>query len=372
MEICGPRLRVLSLTHPEVARLRHASLGPDAPWAPTLLDPSAHPPRAWVGKALALRLATLIGPRNSWNILKAVGRIRQEGRMADSRDVTPGISRARFLGGIPLAMSGAALFVAPPSQAAAGPMARVTATTSNSISTRQLSGPNLLAVAMVGLDSPDVQNVLDRGLGVQLQAGARVDDPAYQHDLSLIRYADFGSTEVSTDSIVDGTCALVRSGEHMIGTNTASVTTYVLPVEGLALTHEHYEREFDGVRSRARLWRIPDAADGEFSLAGLSINGSIPDPLSVETLGTLRSAAPMRCGGCTLDGDWREQTTPATECGGGKFYDCVKSAAPCAACLTQCRAPGAACIACLMSLCPFAYTDCCGGRVPTCIACDRQ
>src|ERR1700754_706015 len=92
-EICGSQFRVLSLTHPEVIELRQAALGPDAPWAPTLLDPHSTPPRAWTGGKLAVRLARLIGPRKSWRVLKAIGAVRQEGRMG-TREASTMISRA--------------------------------------------------------------------------------------------------------------------------------------------------------------------------------------------------------------------------------------------------------------------------------------
>jgi hypothetical protein len=372
-EICGDRLSILSLSHPRVAKLRYEAFGPEAPWAPTLIDTRTSPPRAWTGKGMALRLATLIGPRRSWRVLTAVGAIRHEGRMPDPGHGALRISRARFLGGVPLAVTGAALLLGSPAQAATtGPAPRITATPSNSVNTRQLAGVNLFDSAISGLDSPDVQNVLDRSLANHLRTGTRVDTPEYQNDLGLIRYAEAGSTEISAGSSVAGACALVRSSEHVVGTNKAFVTAYVLPREGYALSLETYEREFDGVRTRARLWKTPDSPGGEFTLAGISINGSIPELLPAETSTTEVSAPQIRCGGCTLDGDWSEQKAPGSECGGGKFYDCAKAVGPCAACLTQCSSFGPVCIGCLISLCPFAYIDCCGGRVPTCYDCDIQ
>lgn len=368
-DICGDQFSVLSLSHPRVVELRHETLGADAPWVPTLLDPDASPSRVWIGKSLTIKLATLVGPRKSWKVLKAIGAIRQEGRIVDLGRSGPKFSRARFLSGIPLAIGGASLLLASPSQAATTQSAlRITATPSHSLNTRQLTNTTLSDNAISTLASPDIKNVLSEDLLTQLRSCTRVTEATYQQDLGLLRYNDSGSTKISEESTVDGMCTLVRSTEHAIGTNKALVTAYVFPQEGYVLAHEKFEQEFDGVRSRARLWTIPDFADGEFTSAGLSINGSTVQFFDATSTST--SAQQIECGGCTLGGDWSVEKTIGTECGGGAFYDCAKALAPCAACLTQCGTFGPVCFGCLVSLCPFAYIDCCGGRVPTCYSCD--
>lgn len=367
-EISGPMFRVSSLSHPEVAELRRSALGPGAPWAPTLLDLRSSPARGWTGTALAARLAALIGPRRSWRVLKEIGAIHQERRAGADDGASRLISRARFLGGIPLAVSGASLLFTAPARAGSGAAPRITATPSHTVNIRQLTGRALLDSAMGDLQAPDVQNVLGRTMAVQLQGGTRVEDSMRQPTLGLIRYADAGSTEITPGSTVTGTCAVVGSAEHMVGANTLTVTTYVLPHERHLLTFESYVQEFDGVRTRARLWTTPDSLEGTFTLAALSVNGARPTrPPDGAT--TLTRAGADPCGGCRFDRVERPGgAVLGTECGGGDFYECIKSSAPCAACLPTCPSP--ACLVCLAAACPFAYVDCCGGRVPACISCN--
>jgi hypothetical protein len=368
-EICGHRFRISNLSDPGIAELRRGALGPDAPWTPTLFDPSTTPPRAWTGKALAVRLAAVIGPRKSWRVLKAIGAIHEEGRIGNHRDGTSRISRARFLGGIPLAVSGAGLLFATPAQGAVGRSLRITATPSHTVLARQLTGRALLDSAIGNLHAPDVQNVLDRSLASQVRAGARVDDPTYQPTLGLIRYADGGSTQVFPGSTVAGTCAVVGSAEHMVGTNKLTITAYVLPDERHLLTYESYEREFDGVRTRARLWNTPDTLDGAFSLAAFSINGSIPTRPPIDTAAS-RTADTDPCGGCNFEKTTDpEGSTIGNECAGGDFYNCIRSSAACASCFPSCPSP--ACLACVAAICSFAAAECCGGTLPGgCIPCD--
>lgn len=111
-EACDGKLEVVPLGRQDVRDLRERALGPDAPWAPTLLavrgGEGAGPDtgvRAWTGAALAVPLARRLGPRSSVKVLRALGQARAEATTGRGR-----LGRAEFLrlgGG--LAVAGAVL-----------------------------------------------------------------------------------------------------------------------------------------------------------------------------------------------------------------------------------------------------------------------
>lgn len=77
-QACSGKLEVLPLAHPDVARWRMISLGPDPRWAPTLLEVSEESVRAWTGLSMAGPLIRALGPRSTINVLRALGRQRGE------------------------------------------------------------------------------------------------------------------------------------------------------------------------------------------------------------------------------------------------------------------------------------------------------
>jgi hypothetical protein len=99
---CSDKIQVLPLRHPDVAKWREESFGPDAAWKPTLLMVGSGRVRAWTGVRLATRLGRLLGPATSVRVVRALGQLRMEARRGEvggpTIDVSrPGTSRRRFL-----------------------------------------------------------------------------------------------------------------------------------------------------------------------------------------------------------------------------------------------------------------------------------
>lgn len=65
-DIAGLSLATISLHDPLVAGWRRDAFGDNPPWAPTLFRVKDGKVDAWVGKKLAIKLATVIGPRKAW------------------------------------------------------------------------------------------------------------------------------------------------------------------------------------------------------------------------------------------------------------------------------------------------------------------
>ncbi|MFE7853381.1 bacteriocin fulvocin C-related protein [Streptomyces sp. NPDC057403] len=105
---CDGRLEVVALGRADVTAWRERALGPDAPWAPSLLavepadddashssvpDTDARPVRAWTGASMALPLLRRLGPRAALRVLRALGEARGE----RPTDIRTGPGRAQFL-----------------------------------------------------------------------------------------------------------------------------------------------------------------------------------------------------------------------------------------------------------------------------------
>ncbi|MFG2789553.1 bacteriocin fulvocin C-related protein [Streptomyces sp. NPDC048419] len=112
---CEARLEVVALGRADVRAWRSSALGPDAPWAPTLMkvttgtkvtagtgdDAAAakrsvsrrESVRAWTGPAMTLQLLRRLGPRATVRVLRALGEAREENRS----QAGAGSSRAQFL-----------------------------------------------------------------------------------------------------------------------------------------------------------------------------------------------------------------------------------------------------------------------------------
>jgi hypothetical protein len=98
-QACDGKLEVLPLAHPEVQRWRQATLGPEAPWAPTLVRLRGGDVHAWTGAAMGLRLTRSLGPRSTVRVLRSLGRLRRRRSASPSGEATGGqvMGRGRFL-----------------------------------------------------------------------------------------------------------------------------------------------------------------------------------------------------------------------------------------------------------------------------------
>jgi hypothetical protein len=98
-QACDGKLEVLPLAHPEVGRWRRESLGPEAPWAPTLIRLRGEHVHAWTGAAMGLRLTRSLGARSTLRVLRSLGRLRRQRSASPSGEATGGqvMGRGRFL-----------------------------------------------------------------------------------------------------------------------------------------------------------------------------------------------------------------------------------------------------------------------------------
>lgn len=104
---CDRKFEVLPLAHPDVLKWRERSLGPRAPWVPTLLRIRGEEVRAWTGISIAIPLARRLGPRSTIRVLHSLGELsgQRTGRTA-AEEQNGAIGRGKFLklsGGVALA-----------------------------------------------------------------------------------------------------------------------------------------------------------------------------------------------------------------------------------------------------------------------------
>jgi hypothetical protein len=93
-QACEGELEVLPLAQPDVEQWRAQALGPNPPWAPTLLRIEPDDLRGWTGPAMAVRLTRLMGLRPTVRVLRALGDLARAGVDGERRG---GLSRASFL-----------------------------------------------------------------------------------------------------------------------------------------------------------------------------------------------------------------------------------------------------------------------------------
>lgn len=98
---CDGKLEVRPLASADVQHWRAQALGPQAPWAPTLLCIGTSV-RAWPGKRMALMLGRHLGPRLSVKVLYALGEMREKARSqpvvdVPDQQVRAGMRRGQFL-----------------------------------------------------------------------------------------------------------------------------------------------------------------------------------------------------------------------------------------------------------------------------------
>ncbi|MET8021834.1 bacteriocin fulvocin C-related protein [Streptomyces decoyicus] len=91
------KLEVLPLTHPQVKELRRQSSPSPLKWAPTLLHARENDVRAWTGPGMSWTLIKRLGPRSSLEVLRALGKLREEVGHNSSGAAVAGIGRKRFL-----------------------------------------------------------------------------------------------------------------------------------------------------------------------------------------------------------------------------------------------------------------------------------
>lgn len=94
---CDGRLEVLPLNSLDVRQWRAASLGPEAPWAPTLIRLRGTAVTAWTGPAMGLRLMRLLGARSTVRVILGLGRLRAETRPDTGQPEKGAMGRAQFL-----------------------------------------------------------------------------------------------------------------------------------------------------------------------------------------------------------------------------------------------------------------------------------
>jgi len=98
-QACDGKLDVMPLAHPDVRRWRQQSLGPTAPWAPTLMRIQDSDVRAWIGAAMSIRLLRLLGARSTVRVVTALGQLSHRGneRRPASSPGQDAMGRAEFL-----------------------------------------------------------------------------------------------------------------------------------------------------------------------------------------------------------------------------------------------------------------------------------
>lgn len=85
VELSKGKLLAAPLRSCLLLRWREQALGPDAPWLPTLFLVDGEQVQAWIGPAMAMRLARLLGPRKTWYVVRMLGD-RDPAREAEAPD----------------------------------------------------------------------------------------------------------------------------------------------------------------------------------------------------------------------------------------------------------------------------------------------
>lgn len=99
-QACDGKLEMLPLTDSNVEQWREQTLGPQAPWVPTLLRITLQGTevRAWTGPAMGTRLVHLLGLRSTMRVLASLEWLRRGEEEHLSKQIDRGvIGRAQFL-----------------------------------------------------------------------------------------------------------------------------------------------------------------------------------------------------------------------------------------------------------------------------------
>lgn len=97
---CDGRLEVVPLGRDDVRQWRTEALGPQAPWAPTLISVTGEHARAWTGPVMGVRLARRLGVRSGLRVLAALGGLRRAETASGEqtgKGSGKGFSRKQFL-----------------------------------------------------------------------------------------------------------------------------------------------------------------------------------------------------------------------------------------------------------------------------------
>lgn len=92
------KINAVDLGHPTVIDWRKATLGPSPAWTPTLFRLEGGLPRAWVGKAMLLRMSVLLGPRQAWKLASILGSLTKAPQREES--AVPVIGRRKVVTGL--------------------------------------------------------------------------------------------------------------------------------------------------------------------------------------------------------------------------------------------------------------------------------
>lgn len=90
------KLEVMNLSAPEMVAWRVEAYGRDAPWTPTLVEIRDGSTSVRTGARMGFALASRLGPRGGWQLLRQLGRLKQEGA-ANTRGPELALSRSSFV-----------------------------------------------------------------------------------------------------------------------------------------------------------------------------------------------------------------------------------------------------------------------------------
>ena len=95
----GDRLEIRSLNDPMMQHWRNEVFGDDAPWAPTLVEVSGGPVRAWTGRRMSLVLARKLGIFATWRVTQILGEVQDKSVSTSLQQRSGALSREAFLKG---------------------------------------------------------------------------------------------------------------------------------------------------------------------------------------------------------------------------------------------------------------------------------
>ena len=364
-EFGGERVNVISLRSPVMEDWRAKALGPDAPWAPTLVvkksderNRDEDSVKAYVGWQIGPVLARHLDVSTTWNILAAIG-----GQALEGRPRRGFVTRSAFLRGAVGSIVGATVLLKSNPAAAAARGGKAGAKLAENKSTTVLTGPAMVKATKEALASADVQNVVD------------VKTLTSSKPLTQLTGADLRAMDQKTGVIGASGAALEVHAVRAVGADGIAFTAvglYHRATGSMVISHL-YDRLSGGVLSTAtRYHAAPEKAGVEPNpdLVETSVNGLVPFDVPEDLL--LKMAAADPCGGCRL------RCGPGNPCG-ERYLDstctaadwkCAYGAAGCASGIATCIGPGFFwCVVCIATACPGTIWACCPERTRRCVRC---
>jgi hypothetical protein len=353
-EKVGDRLEVRSLNDPEVRRWREGSLGPDAPWLPTLIEVGHGTVRAWTGGRLGVRLGLALGPMMTWRVLQALGEVRGGTSTGEHTTVGRAMSRGRFVGGVGgalvamSALSGAGRLASPAKAAAS----------SLSVSYTELTADSLFRLARTLVERRDVMNVMDAEWRDKVRSGRVVVAETGGETLEGL-----GTGKVSVRNgqfKFSGAVVPIKAARHrMADGNRAVVISYAIPDLGQLVVYSEYEKPTflpgDQTKTKAQAL-LYELAEDQLTLQKASSNGQL------QTLGTSEGSY-STLSHCAHD---RRCSSPCDRAWGYSSCHRIKSigcvAYQCRACALSCAGGALLCAACALVICTVGVIrECCTG-----------